>query len=110
SLMPVALRGALPIFARGLLRESAGSAAAAEDAALILQQAERCRDILKRLSQQPDEGGIAFAEVGLKGLLEEVVEPHRGFDLEFEVSVRTASGEPEPRVRRLPAVIHGTST
>jgi two-component system sensor histidine kinase RegB len=39
-----------------------------------------------------------------------VVEPHRGFDLAFEVSVRTASGEPEPRVRRLPEVIHGLST
>ena len=100
----------IQVVARELLRESSGNAAAAEDAALILQQAERCRDILKRLSQQPDEGGIAFAEVGLKALLEEVVEPHRGFDLAFEVSVRTASGEPEPRVRRLPEVIHGLST
>jgi two-component system sensor histidine kinase RegB len=100
----------IQVVARELLRESAGNAAAAEDAGLILQQAERCRDILKRLSQRPDEGGIAFAEVGLKALLEEVVEPHRGFDLSFEVSVRTASGEPEPRVRRLPEVIHGLST
>lgn len=100
----------IQVVARELLRESARDGRAAEDAALILQQAERCRDILKRLSQQPDEGGIAFAEVGLKALLEEVVEPHRGFDLDFEVSVRTASGAPEPRVRRLPEVIHGLST
>ena len=100
----------IQVVARELLRASAKDGAAAEDAALILQQAERCRDILKRLSQQPEEGEAAFAEVGLKALLEEVVEPHRGFDLDFEVSVRTASGESAPRVRRLPEVIHGLST
>ncbi|WP_420477924.1 ActS/PrrB/RegB family redox-sensitive histidine kinase [Brevundimonas sp. FT23028] len=101
----------IQVVAKELLRASAKGGPAAEDAALILQQAERCRDILKRLSQQPEEeGGIAFAEVGLKALLEEVVEPHRGFDLDFEVSVRTASGEKPPRVRRLPEVIHGLST
>ena len=100
----------IQVVAKELLRASAKDGPAAEDAALILQQAERCREILKRLSQQPEEGGIAFAEVGLKALLEEVVEPHRGFDLEFEVLVRTASGEKPPRVRRLPEVIHGLST
>jgi len=100
----------IQVVARELLRASTKEGAAAEDAALILQQAERCREILKRLSQQPEEGDAAFAEVGLKALLEEVVEPHRGFDLEFEVAVRTASGEPAPRVRRLPEVIHGLST
>jgi hypothetical protein len=68
------------MLAKELLRASAKDGPAAEDAALILQQAERCREILKRLSQQPEEGETAFAEVGLKALLEEVVEPHRGFD------------------------------
>jgi two-component system sensor histidine kinase RegB len=100
----------IQVVARELLRASGKGSPAAEDAALILQQAERCRDILKQLSQQPEEGDAAFADVGLKALLEEVVEPHRGFDLDFEVAVRTASGEPEPRVRRLPEVVHGLST
>ena len=100
----------IQVVAKELLRASIKDGPAAEDAALILQQAERCRGILKQLSQQPEEGDASFAEVGLKGLLEEVTEPHRGFDLAFDVSVRTASGEPEPRVRRLPEVIHGLST
>src|SRR5690606_12439840 len=56
----------IQVVARELLRESAGNPAAAEDAALILQQAERCRDILKQLSQQPEEGDAAFADVDLK--------------------------------------------
>ena len=100
----------IQVVAKELLRASAKGGPAAEDAALILQQAERCREILKRLSQQPEEGDSAFAEVGLKALLEEVIEPHRGFDLDFQIDVRTASGEPVPLVRRLPEVIHGLST
>jgi len=100
----------IQVVARELLRASAQGGPAAEDAALILQQAERCREILKRLSQQPEEGDSAFAEVGLKALLEEVIEPHRGFDLDFQVEVRTASGEPVPLIRRMPEVIHGLST
>lgn len=93
-----------------MLRASAKGGPEAEDAALILQQAERCRDILKRLSQEPEEGDALYADVALKALLEEVVEPHRGFDLVFETGVRTASGEAPPRVLRLPEVIHGLST
>ena len=100
----------IQVVAKELLRASAKGGPAAEDAALILQQAERCREILKRLSQQPEEGDSAFAEVGLKALLEEVIEPHRGFDLDFQIEVRTASGEPVPLVRRMPEVIHGLST
>lgn len=100
----------IQVVARELLRGSVRDSSAAEDAALILQQAERCREILKRLSQQPEGGDSAFTEAGLKALLEEVVEPHRGFDLAFDVSVQTLPGEPAPRIRRLPEVVHGLST
>ena len=100
----------IQVVAKELLRASPSDSGASEDAALILAQAERCRDILKRLSQQPEEGDALYADVGLKALLEEVVEPHRGFDLAFQVIVRTASGAPAPRVRRMPEVIHGLST
>ena len=100
----------IQVVAKELLRASPADSGAGEDAALILSQAERCRDILKRLSQQPEEGDALYADIGLKALLDEVVEPHRGFDLKFEVAVKTASGAPAPRVRRMPEVIHGLST
>jgi two-component system sensor histidine kinase RegB len=99
----------IQVVARELLRASPPGGGAAEDAALIVQQAERCRGILKRLSQQPEAGDALYADVGLEAMLEEVVEPHRGFDLEFSVGVHTASGEAAPPVRRLPEVIHGLS-
>jgi len=100
----------IQVVAKELLRESPPGGPAAEDAGLILSQAERCRDILKRLSQRPEDGDALYADVGLKQLLEEVVEPHRGFDLQFEVGERAPPGRPAPRVKRLPEVIHGLST
>lgn len=100
----------IQVVARELLRASAPGSAAAEDATLILQQAERCRGILKTLSQRPQDGDTAFAEVSLKTLLEEVVAPHRGFDLDITCTVVTADGRAPPRVRRLPEVLHGLST
>jgi len=100
----------IQVVAKEMQRAAAGDAALAEDAALILQQAERCRDILKRLSQRPEDDGALTAAVELRALLEEVVEPHRGFDLDFQVAVRTRSGERPPQVRRLPEVVHGLSS
>ncbi|KAK0350879.1 hypothetical protein LTR94_027223, partial [Friedmanniomyces endolithicus] len=72
--------------------------------------AERCRGILTQLSQAPEGDDALYADVALKALLEEVVELHRGFDLNFEVLVRTPPGQPAPRVRRMPEVVHGLST
>ena len=100
----------IQVVAKELQRASAPDSDAAEDAALILQQAERCRGILTQLSQQPEGDDALYADVSLKALLEEVVEPHRGFDLAFDVLVKTPPGQPAPRVRRMPEVIHGLST
>ncbi|MGH7025727.1 ActS/PrrB/RegB family redox-sensitive histidine kinase [Brevundimonas sp.] len=100
----------IQVVAKELLRASPPDSPTAEDAALMLQQAERCRDILKQLSAQPEEGDALYADVDLKALLEEVAEPHRGFDLAFETAVKAPPGQPVPRVHRLPEVIHGLST
>ncbi|WP_224762061.1 ActS/PrrB/RegB family redox-sensitive histidine kinase [Brevundimonas aurantiaca] len=100
----------IQVVAKELQRASAPDSEAAEDAALILQQAERCRGILAQLSRRPEGDDALYADVALKALLEEVVEPHRGFDLAFEVLVKTPPGQPAPRVRRLPEVVHGLST
>jgi two-component system sensor histidine kinase RegB len=62
------------------------------------------------LSAQPEEGDALYADIDLKALLEEVVEPHRGFDLDFQTAIKAPPGQPVPRVHRLPEVIHGLST
>ncbi|AQR63319.1 two-component sensor histidine kinase [Brevundimonas sp. LM2] len=99
----------IQIVAKELLRASPPDGPIAEDARLMLLQADRCRDILKRLSQRPEDGDDLYAEVGLKALLSEVVEPHLGFDLDIGVEVLTPDGMAAPHVKRLPEVVHGLS-
>jgi len=99
----------IQVVAKEMLRGAPGDSDLAEDATLLLQQADRCREILKRLSQRPEDGDALYTEVGLKALLAEVVEPHRGFDLEIGVAVTGPQGEAEPQVKRLAEVVHGLS-
>jgi two-component system sensor histidine kinase RegB len=97
----------IQVVAKELLRASPADGPVAEDARLLMEQANRCRDILKRLSQRPEDGDSLYDDVELKALLEEVVEPHRGLDLQMDCEV--AGGEPQPRVRRLAELVHGLS-
>lgn len=99
----------IQVVAKELLRGAPADSAVAEDAALLLQQADRCREILLRLSQRPEDGDALYAEVGLKALLNEVVDPHLGFDLEIEVDVIGPAGEPAIQVKRLAEIVHGLS-
>ncbi len=99
----------IQVVAKELLRASPPDGPIAEDARLMLLQADRCREILKRLSQRPEDGDELYVAVGLKALLNEVVDPHLGFDLDIGVIVRTPPGMAEPHVRRLAEVVHGLS-
>jgi len=99
----------IQVVAKELLRSSPPDGPVAEDATLLLQQADRCREILKRLSQRPEDGDALYTEVGLKALLAEVVDPHLGFDLDIAVSVEDPPGQPAVQVKRLAEVVHGLS-
>ena len=99
----------IQVVAKELLRASPPDGPVAEDARLMLLQADRCREILQRLSQRPEDGDDLYTEVGLKALLNEVVDPHLGFDLDIGVVVRTPPGMAEPHVKRLAEVVHGLS-
>jgi len=39
-----------------------------------------------------------------------VAEPHRGFDLDFDIALKIPPGQEAPRLRRLPEIVHGLST
>jgi two-component system sensor histidine kinase RegB len=75
------------------------------DIKLLRQQTERCRTILRTLTSL--ESGLApFDRVQLSHLIEEVVAPHRGFDILIEINFpNDRSGE--PTVPRNPAIIYG---
>jgi two-component system sensor histidine kinase RegB len=76
-----------------------------EDAALIRQQADRCRDILRNMGQVGKDD-LHMRQAPVMAVLEEAAEPHmmRGKAVEF-TSVNT--DQPQPLILRKPEVIHG---
>ena len=77
---------------------------ALEDVALIRSQAQRCREILQRLtSLSAEDEQLAWLEVD--ELVDEVVAPHREFGVEIVEDVK-GEGHP-PVMRRNAGVLHG---
>lgn len=79
-----------------------------EDADLIHQQANRCRDILQSMGRAGKDD-MMIKTVPLVSLVEEAAEPHkdRGKTIDISVVSGTASTPHEPIVHRQPEVIHG---
>lgn len=98
----------ITLVVKELQREMPADAPHAEDLQLLTSQAQRCRDILGRLTSMSWQGDEHLARVPLTHLLDEVATPYRGFSVEIEVKV-PESGGPEPVGRRNPAIIQGLS-
>lgn len=99
----------IQVVAKELLRSSPADDPVADDAQLLLQQAARCRDILKTLAQKPEAGDIVHARLGLAQLLKEVSEPYRLIGPHVVTRVEGPPGEFVPDVMRLPEVMHALS-
>jgi two-component system sensor histidine kinase RegB len=78
----------------------------AEDVALLAQQAQRCRDILRKLSRAPDQSDLHHSRMSLSQLLDEVAEPHRGGEIVVDTDVTCAPGAAILEIKRLPEVLH----
>ena len=94
----------IALVARELEREMAGDDRHAEDIALLNSQAQRCRDILAKLTSMSGELDQAIARQPLSHLVEEVVEPYRAFGTEIAIARPQGEGR-EPVGRRNPAII-----
>lgn len=81
----------------------------AEDAALLISQSERCRQILRQLSRKGAESDAVHATLALSAMLDEVVAAHRGLGAEIAVmsGPMQGVGGGEPQIRRMPEIIHG---
>ncbi|MGH2341902.1 ActS/PrrB/RegB family redox-sensitive histidine kinase [Segnochrobactraceae bacterium EtOH-i3] len=77
-----------------------------EDIRLLRSQAERCREILRKLTSLAGEPDAHFARMPLANLLEEVVEPHREFGIVLDVR-RIGPPQQEPVGERNPAILYG---
>ncbi|MDC0737762.1 ActS/PrrB/RegB family redox-sensitive histidine kinase [Cognatishimia sp. SS12] len=79
-----------------------------DDAALIKQQADRCRDILRSMGRAGKDD-LQLRRAPLLTLIEEAAEPHlnRGKNLNFNEDITQSSLGNVPIVLRRPEIIHG---
>lgn len=96
----------IQVVAKELLRSSPPDDPVHEDARLLLQQSQRCRDILQNLAKRSDDGDAVYARLGLAQLLNEIVEPYRTIGPRFVTAVEGPAGDFVPAVRRLPEMVH----
>ncbi|MGA8225986.1 MAG: ActS/PrrB/RegB family redox-sensitive histidine kinase, partial [Xanthobacteraceae bacterium] len=83
----------------------AGTSEHADDARLLREQAQRCREILAKLTALPAPGE-PFERMKLSALIEDVVSPHRNFGIAIDVH-QTQDAHDEPVVARNPAILYG---
>ncbi|MFN3890062.1 MAG: ActS/PrrB/RegB family redox-sensitive histidine kinase [Beijerinckiaceae bacterium] len=95
----------ITLVARELKKASGDTGPYAEDIALLVQEAQRCRSILGKLASMGAEEAADWQSMSLRHLLEEVAEPYRHFGVDLSID---ATGEgPEPRCVRNPGIIYG---
>ncbi len=98
----------ISVVAKELARE--GPDAIREDARLLLSQTERCREILRRLTETPEAEDEVHARMSLVQLLHEVIEPHANAKVRVEAVVTGPPGEATPHVRRMPEVLRAMTS
>lgn len=79
-----------------------------EDAALIREQADRCRDILRSMGRAgKDDLHLRHAPLGT--VIREAAEPHfdRGKVVLIDVNPTTGARQQQPSIARRPEIIHG---
>ena len=91
-----------------LIDEFANHPAWREDAALIREQADRCRDILRQMGKAGNDD-LHLRKAPFSATIREAADPHgqRGKDLQFSFVAVGDTDQPEPYILRQPELIHG---
>jgi len=93
------------LISRELERTLTGDGQTAADIKTLREQAQRCRDILAKITQLSSTGA-PFDSMKLSTLIEETVAPHRDFGVAIKVRIAVA-GTKEPVGTRNPAILYG---
>jgi two-component system, sensor histidine kinase RegB len=94
----------ITVVAREIERALESNSPHAEDVKLLREQAQRCREILAKITELPT--GEPFDRVPLSALIEEAVAPHRHFGVLLGVTLPTDRAA-EPLGARNPAIRYG---
>jgi two-component system, sensor histidine kinase RegB len=95
----------ITVIARELERAISSNSRHVEDVRLLREQAQRCRDILAKITELPAHAE-PFGGMKLSGLIEEVVAPHRNFGVAINVMLPSDRAL-EPTGARNPAIVYG---
>jgi two-component system sensor histidine kinase RegB len=93
------------LISRELERSVQDDSPFAGDLKTLREQAQRCRDILAKITQL-SSSGAPFDRLLLSTLIEEAVAPHRDFGVAIKVRIAVA-GVREPTASRNPAILYG---
>lgn len=101
----------IALVARELKRELPAQDPRTEDIDLLISQTARCREILAKLSSREAQTDEMYQRTSILVMIEDLVAPLRGSDVEIEVSNLTESDqqmrENEPVFQRNPAIAYG---
>jgi two-component system sensor histidine kinase RegB len=102
----------IAVVAKELARGAPKDGTFMEDLVLLQTQAERCREILKKLTRGTQQPDPLLARVTVRELIEEAAAPYRGFSTRITISAAPlngsdASAREEPVGQRRPGVIYG---
>jgi two-component system sensor histidine kinase RegB len=82
-----------------------------DDAWLLVEQAQRCRDILKRLAETPETGDVLHERMTLLQFVREVMEPYAGKKaVRAEAVVTGPPGMAAPDLWRRAEVLHAITS
>jgi two-component system sensor histidine kinase RegB len=95
----------ITLVSKEMMRALPGESPLREDAELLRSQAERCREILKKLTSLSGEGDRHIGRLPLSSLMEEVAAPHRNFGVTLLISPGATAGE--PLLARNPGILYG---
>lgn len=98
--------GTIAVVAKEMDRSVEGPEALKEDIALLRTQADRCREILARLSTLQTTTETHISRLPVMSMLDEVAEPHRDLGVPIKVERRDCAGA-EPVLRRNPGMLYG---
>jgi two-component system, sensor histidine kinase RegB len=93
------------LISRELEKTVDGNDPLASDLKTLREQAQRCRDILAKLTQL-SSSGAPFDRMPISTLIEEAVAPHRDFGVAIKVRLAVAATR-EPAGARNPAILYG---
>ncbi|WP_237152668.1 ActS/PrrB/RegB family redox-sensitive histidine kinase [Oryzibacter oryziterrae] len=98
--------GTITLVTKEMLREVGPDSRLSEDLELLRSQAERCREILRKLTSLNTDMAAHFDRLPLSHLIEDMTAPHRDFGVDVVIQLDGDRAR-EPQGGRNPAILYG---